>query len=78
MLPLSASDGRIQNTASRSFETFANLLFRISVSERVSNWTGHVILANEASLRHTKLETPILFRNSNISPVGGVDLKVNP
>ncbi len=30
-----------------------NLLFRISVSERVSNRPGHVILPNEASLRHT-------------------------
>lgn len=43
-----SSDWHIRN----SFEKCANILFGSSVSERVSNRPVHVIVANEASLRH--------------------------
>ncbi len=59
------SDGCARNTASWSFETFTNLLFRIIDSERVSNCQSRMFSVNEASLRHHCFKT---FRNFDSSP----------
>jgi len=41
-------------------QSFTNLLFRISGSERVSNCQSHVISVNEASLRQKRFEISIV------------------
>ncbi len=56
------SDGCARNTASWSFETFTNLLFRIIDSERVSNCQSRMFSVNETLLRRLLFRT--IFNSS--------------